>query len=167
MRRQWKNVIFYLICFLLQVFLRTLLPGLSAVPDVVLIMTAGLMFLSEEREQWMVYGLIFALIWDMVFGLYIGMGFAASLAVYLLVLAFLRNFQAEGFVLYLIYLAAVTLLYMLLFWVFSRIGGAPYGLLYVLKGYPARAIGNLIAGLILYYLSARENVRLRRKNWYR
>lgn len=167
MSRQWKNAVFYFICFLLQVFLRTLLPGLPAVPDVVLVVTAGLLFLSEEREQWMVYGLIFALIWDIVFGLYVGMGFAASLAVYLIVLAFVRNFQAEGFVLYLIYLLAVTLLYMVFSWAFSRIGGAPYGLLYALKSYPARAAGNLIAGLILYWMSAREHVRLRRKNWYR
>lgn len=159
-------LILYAVLWLLQIFLPALF-GARTAPDLVLTVTAGLMFLTEDRQKWMVCGLIAAFLWDLVFGFYVGIGLASMLVICLLILAVQHVMELEGLVMYLIYLAAAVFLYTTVSWVFSLAGGAPYGYLYALRALPVCLIMDLITGLILYWIILRADFRLRRKNWYR
>ena len=72
--KYWKGFLAYLVAFILQPFLYNLFPGIGATPNLILCLTAVLVYLYDENVPWMAFGVGAALAVDITYGLYIGIG---------------------------------------------------------------------------------------------
>jgi len=151
-----KGTFAFVAAFILQQFLQALFPGISAVPNLILCLTAVLTYICDDNIIWMAFGVVFALIMDITFGLFIGLGMLTMLIVEVCILVFKYYFNSENIVNSLVLSVLVTLVYSVVYWLISVIAGGTYGFLYVLKSMPLEVIFNAIAFMIIYLVMIRK-----------
>lgn len=154
--KYWKGLIAYLVAFILQPFLYNLFPGIDATPNLILCLTAVLVFIYEDNVPWMAFGVGFALAMDFAYGLYIGIGMMTMIIVILAIMVFKHFFNVENLLNSVILSVVITWVYATVYWLIAFIGGSPYTYWYALKSLPWQLVFNAIIFMLIYLVMIRK-----------
>lgn len=155
----------YLAAFFLQPFLQNLIPFFGNNVNLILCLTVMLVFVHENPGQGIFFGSVFALLWDMFYGLYAGPSAVAmvicGMAVYLL-----RYFtHIENFLNAALFLVGGTFLFGSVYWCVYAAIGTTYSYFYAIGTLWPQFICNVIVGLGVYFVLI-ENVKKQRRDRY-
>ncbi len=153
--------ILFAAAFLLQATVFSAAGLKGAAPDLILILTVIITFLYDNRLSGLVTGTVFALLADICFGQYAGIGALCCFVTGLLVWIFKDFFDKENFANALMISAAATIVNNVLFWAISSMAGSVYKFGYMLSFQPRALLVNLIAAAILYFILIRFAVKYR------
>lgn len=157
----------YLGAFILQPFLCELIPALGGSLNLILCLTVILTYLFDETLPGLFFGLIFGLLSDVLYGLYVGPGAFALMIVGILVFVCRRFTNIENFFNALFVMLISTWLYTSLYWLIYHAIGSPYSYLYAMKSIPLMLLLNCVVAAGLYFVLIKRVIRYRRDRYFR
>lgn len=167
--KSWKGLVLYIGAFFLQPFLFNLLPVAGVTPNLILILTVMITFLYDDESELLgiVLGVIFALLNDVAFGLYIGPGAIAILVSGLMVF-FLKGFtNKENIINAILTIVISTWVYASVYWLVYIPLGSTYSYIYAMKSIPWQLLYNVIVAIILYLILIKKVIKHRRDRYFR
>lgn len=165
--KYWQGFVVYLAAFLLQPFLYNLIPGFGGNVNLILCLTVIMTFLYNDTMAGIFFGLIFGLLGDMVYGIYIGPGAFAVVTVGIAVLLLKRFANIENFFNGLITMLLSTWMYASVYWVVYYFIGSPYSYLYAMKSLPWQLLFNTVVGALLYLVLIKRVIKHRRDRYFK
>ncbi|MCI2196742.1 MAG: hypothetical protein LKK51_01550 [Eubacterium sp.] len=165
LKDSWKGIIAFTAALVLQPFLHSLFPGIQT-PNIILMLTAALTMVYADNLLWMVMGMIYALLEDAVFGLFLGIGMVSTFGVILLILFTRHLFNSRSALVALIVSILVTLVYSLLYWGLAHAASSPYSFMTALKTMPEQIAENTIVFMLIYWRLSVDEHKRNKKNWY-
>jgi hypothetical protein len=156
MRDFLKGLIAFLAAFILQQFLQQLFPGIYTVPNLILCLAAVMTYIYDDNIRWMALGVGFALVMDITYGLFVGVGMLTMLIVEVGILIFKYYFNSENMLNSIVLAVLTTWVYATVYWLISTIAGSSYSYLYVMKSIPLEVVFNAVAFMIIYLIMIRK-----------
>lgn len=155
----------YVIAFLLKPVLDGIIPGNMGTGNILLCLTSVLVFLYDEYVPVILTGTVFALLDDLVYGLYCGPEALGTLAVCCAIITARYIFNNENYVNAFIVLIVSTWLAYSVEWGVYHFAGVTYSYAYMLKSIPVSVIVNTVIGMVVYFV-LHNRIRKRRYDKY-
>ena len=140
----------YLIAFILKPVMDGILPGHAGNGNLILCLTTVLIFLFDDYVPIITIGTVFAILDDLVYGIYCGPEAISTLVVCLAIIAIKYFFNNENYLNALTVIAVSTWLEYTVEWGIYCATGATYTYGYVIKIILLNVIVNTIVGMIVY-----------------
>ena len=165
--KYWQGFILYLAAFFLQPFLLNLIPGLGGNINLLLCLTVVLTFVYDEQLPGILFGFIFGLLRDLVFGIYIGPGALALMVCGITVLIIREFINVENIFNQLFMMLLSTWLYASVYWGIYYVLESPYSYLYAMKTLPWQLLFNCVFAAVLYLVLIKRVIKHRRDRDFR
>lgn len=160
-------ILTYLAAFILKPAADAVLPGHIGNGNLVLCLTIVLVFLYDEYVPIITTGTLFALLNDLVYGLYCGPEAVATFAVCVAIIAAKYFFNNENYVNASVVLIVSTWLEYTVEWAVYYAAGSTYTYGYALRGLPGSAAVNTAVGMIVYFVLYNRIKKKRYERLYR
>ncbi len=165
--KYWQGFILYLAAFFLQPFLLNLIPGPGGNINLLLCLTVVLTFVYDEQLPGILFGFIFGLLRDLVFGIYIGPGALALMVCGITVLIIREFINVENIFNQLFMMLLSTWLYASVYWGIYYVLESPYSYLYAMKTLPWQLLFNCVFAAVLYLVLIKRVIKHRRDRYFR
>lgn len=159
-------ILIYLAAFLLKPVADAILPGHIGNGNLVFCLTAVLVFLYDEYVPIITIGTIFALMDDLVYGLYCGPEAISTLAVCVALIIAKQFFNNENYLNAFAILVISTWLSHTVEWAVYHAAGAAYTYGFTLRTLPGSVAVNTAVGMIVYFVLYNRERKKRYDKFY-
>ena len=169
MRREGlaKSILMYSVALVIQAFVLGVCMKSIPAPNIILALTAAMLYTHEDRYRYMALGILSCLVLDITQGFFIGIGMISMIAVVIASLIAGRALAGGSAVVAFVYTAAVTFTYYLVYWLLAKLAGSGYGFLYAFRtSILPQMIMCAVIALIIFLATRRKIKRTARRNWY-
>lgn len=154
----------FLLFFLVFIIQTTMLKHIAILgysPNILLCLVVVSSFLYDEKVG-LVYGLIFGVLLDLTTGTIVGPSSVGFALVYVFVIIMRRIFSHERLLPEFLLAVVSTPLYVFTVWGLCKIGGAPIGVMLVVKALPVLIVYNCVFIVIFHLILVRGVIKHRR-----
>lgn len=162
-----QGFLLYLGAFFLQPFLQNLIPSFGNHVNLLLCLTVVLTFLYDEQLPGILWGFVFGLLYDIVFGIYLGPGVTALVVTGVAVLVLREFVNIENFFNALITMLVSTWMYTSVYWGIYFVLGSPYSYIYAMKTVPLQLLFNCLVAAAVYLILIKRVKKHRRDRYFK
>lgn len=162
-----KSALAFFIAFIIQATILNMFSIFGATPNLFLCMLVIFVFLYDDRDYFIVLGVVFGLFMDICYMPYVGV---SALGYFILGVALIvtrEMLNKENIATIVLLTVAATPAFNLFTWAVYAILGSSTGILYVLRLQPLYIFCNLIVVVILYFVIIRRVIKHRKDRYYK
>jgi rod shape-determining protein MreD len=159
-------ILIFLAAFAVQASLLRYIAVYGVSPNLLLCLVIVFAFLYDEPFG-AVFGVAFGILWDIEFGMYVGISAVSQMSAALAVMRIKRYLNHELLLPALVSGLAGVILNNAVYWGLYRLTGAPHTLMYILRMQPALIAYNLLFVMVFHLILRRGVIRHRKDRDYK
>ena len=158
-------IIVFILAFITQATWLRFLAINDITPNLLLCLVIVFTFLYN-KPYGVLFGVLLGFLWDMNFGIYMGVSSASLLIVAITILIFKKPFNSESILPAIIAGIIGSVLFSCIYLSVYKLMGAPHSISYLLKPQPYLILYNVVIVMVFHIILRRSIIRNKRREYY-
>ena len=157
----------FLIAFIIQTTLMNMISIAGVTPNLLLCLVVIFSFLYDDKNHGIVFGVIFGLLYDIVFTQHVGIAALLFLLISLSISFASVRINKEVVFSVILVIVLSTVAYVFMYWGIMALMGSNFSFMFMLRFLPIHILYNTIVVLIMYFLMIRKAIRHYQDRYYK